>query len=255
MAWVRSGIVGAVGLVAGIWLAGQWLGEDGGAVAMGTLAPATPGAVIAGTARVIDGDTLRIGGTRIRLQGIDAPEGNARCQRSDGSAWTCGAWASEVARGMLEGRRLLCDDLGERTHNRVVARCRVGEADVAALLLEAGAAHACARYARQHSHSRGYMALEAAAAAAGRGIFEGHPPARAAFCGDGGTAAAPALVQAARSVADCTIKGNIGRSGERIYHMPGQAHYDRVTIRPELGERWFCSSAEARAAGWRRSQR
>jgi hypothetical protein len=99
------------------------------------------------------------------------------------------------------------------------------------------------------------MALEAAAAAAKRGIFEGRPPARAEFCGDGRTAAAPAAVQPAGAVADCAIKGNVSSSGEHIYHMPGQAHYDRVTIRTELGERWFCSSDEARAAGWRRSQR
>ncbi|HWJ89348.1 MAG TPA: hypothetical protein VNS12_14875 [Pelagibacterium sp.] len=53
---------------------------------------------------------------------------------------------------------------------------------------------------------------------------------------------------------ECTIKGNISiGSGERIYHVPGQRYYGDTIIRPEFGERWFCSEADAQAAGWRRS--
>ncbi len=51
------------------------------------------------------------------------------------------------------------------------------------------------------------------------------------------------------------IKVNISRSGERIYHAPGGQYYDRTKIDPSKGERWFCSEAEATAAGWRRSKR
>lgn len=52
----------------------------------------------------------------------------------------------------------------------------------------------------------------------------------------------------------CNIKGNISRRGERIYHVPGGRYYDATWINPLLGERWFCSEAEATAAGWRRSR-
>lgn len=48
----------------------------------------------------------------------------------------------------------------------------------------------------------------------------------------------------------CPIKGNISENG-RIYHLPGSRDYGRTRISPERGERWFCSEAEARAAGWR----
>lgn len=52
----------------------------------------------------------------------------------------------------------------------------------------------------------------------------------------------------------CNIKGNISiGSGERIYHVPGQHYYDDTVIRLDYGERWFCSEADARAAGWRRA--
>jgi hypothetical protein len=53
---------------------------------------------------------------------------------------------------------------------------------------------------------------------------------------------------------ECRIKGNVSiESGKRIYHVPGQRHYAETIIRPEYGERWFCSEADARAAGWRKS--
>jgi hypothetical protein len=53
----------------------------------------------------------------------------------------------------------------------------------------------------------------------------------------------------------CNIKGNISmRTGERIYHVPGGKFYDATVISPGKGERWFCSEAEARAAGWRKSR-
>ncbi len=48
---------------------------------------------------------------------------------------------------------------------------------------------------------------------------------------------------------DCQIKGNISSRGERIYHVPGGAYYSRTKISPAKGERFFCSGAEARAAG------
>ncbi len=54
---------------------------------------------------------------------------------------------------------------------------------------------------------------------------------------------------------DCNIKGNISiNTGERIYHLPGQDYYDETKIRPEFGERWFCTESEAKLAGWRRSR-
>lgn len=54
----------------------------------------------------------------------------------------------------------------------------------------------------------------------------------------------------------CNIKGNISiNSREKIYHVPGQSFYDDTVISPQYGERWFCTEAEARTAGWRRAYR
>ena len=51
--------------------------------------------------------------------------------------------------------------------------------------------------------------------------------------------------------AGCQIKGNINSKGEHIYHVPGGKWYDKTEINTSKGERWFCTEAEASAAGWR----
>ncbi|WP_245437710.1 MULTISPECIES: hypothetical protein [unclassified Mesorhizobium] len=54
----------------------------------------------------------------------------------------------------------------------------------------------------------------------------------------------------------CNIKGNISyNTGEKIYHVPGQEYYSETRISMLKGERWFCSEAEAIAAGWRKARR
>ena len=50
------------------------------------------------------------------------------------------------------------------------------------------------------------------------------------------------------------IKGNISASGEKIYHVPGQANYNRTLIDKE-GEAFFCTETEAVEAGFRKAQR
>ncbi len=64
-----------------------------------------------------------------------------------------------------------------------------------------------------------------------------------------------AALAAEAAPGDCVVKGNISRSGERIYHMPFHQHYDQTKIDESAGERWFCSEVEALAGGWRRALR
>ncbi|TIU00979.1 MAG: hypothetical protein E5W55_01625 [Mesorhizobium sp.] len=63
-------------------------------------------------------------------------------------------------------------------------------------------------------------------------------------------------MQIGPELTSCNIKGNISyNTGERIYHVPGQEYYSATRINLLKGERWFCSEADARAAGWRRAKR
>lgn len=50
----------------------------------------------------------------------------------------------------------------------------------------------------------------------------------------------------------CPIKGNTNfETGEKIYHLPSDPYYGATVIEPGKGERYFCTEAEATAAGWR----
>jgi endonuclease YncB( thermonuclease family) len=51
--------------------------------------------------------------------------------------------------------------------------------------------------------------------------------------------------------AGCTVKGNVNRAGRMIYHEVGVSDaYESVNMNPGEGDRWFCSAAEAEAAGF-----
>lgn len=194
---------------------------------------------ISGTAHVADGDTLRVGATRVRLLGVDAPELSQRCG-DDGRKVACGAMAAEWLRRRVAGRPITCQAVEIDRYGRSVAICRVGGGDVGAAIVEAGWATAYRRY------SMAYVAQEARARAARRGIWAlGFEP--------------PADYRRERRLADvppapdprCPIKGNVSASGARIYHMPGSRAYPEVRIDARNGERWFCAEREAVAAGWR----
>ncbi len=198
-----------------------------------------------GAIRVIDGDTLDVGGTRVRLHGIDAPEATQTCDTADGRRWSCGDWVSREVRARYQGQTALCEAVDQDRYGRIVARCAVRGQDMGAALVADGLAFAYRRYAMD------YDLIEKQAAAADRGLWAMQVQNPAAFRQQGqNTPAAPQ-----RASGDCTIKGNISTKGERIYHRPGQEHYDRTRINAGQGERWFCSASEAEAAGWRAARR
>lgn len=205
-------------------------------------APPVIASEINGTVRVIDGDTFDVAGSRIRLFGIDAPEQGQTCTSKQGRKWRCGSWVSAVVTHRFEGRPARCVAVDTDRYGRTVARCYVGGRDVAKLLVEDGLAFAYRRY------SMDYDLDEKGAAVRAAGLHDSQFQAPAAFRQARTTG--PTAPSAA-----CAIKGNISTKGERIYHSPGQRHYDRTRISRDKGERWFCSAADARAAGWRAARR
>ncbi|SHI38866.1 thermonuclease family protein [Wenxinia saemankumensis] len=197
-----------------------------------------------GRLSVVDADTIDVGGARVRLFGIDAPELSQICGES-GATWACGTWAASEARRRWEGQEARCEPLDTDRYGRIVARCHVGSDDIARVMVAEGIALAYRDY------SWDYDLEEKQAATLGRGLWSGAFESPAEYRA-GQAAAQEAMPQGASG--DCAIKGNISSNG-RIYHMPGQDHYDRTRIDEGAGERWFCSAAEAEAAGWRAARR
>lgn len=211
------------------------------AIALTTaLAVPTPiGALeLSGRARVIDGDTIVLGSRRIRLHGIDAPESAQICQTRDGGAYSCGGVAADRLRALIGAERVSCNSEERDRYGRLISTCRAGGRDLGAEMVRRGWARAYLRY------SGDYAELEKEARQNKVGIWSGTFQNPWAFRKERWQLAAQGRD------ANCPIKGNISKSG-RIYHMPYSRDYARTRIDPAKGERWFCSEAEAIAAGWR----
>jgi endonuclease YncB( thermonuclease family) len=211
---------------------------------------------ITGRAKVVDGDSLEIGADRIRLYGIDAPEGRQECRRN-GKPWRCGDDAAAKLRSLVRGATLRCTPRDMDEYGRSVAVCRNGNVDVNAQMVRSGLALAYRRY------SGDYVAEEDEARGAKRGLWasEFTPPWEWRRESREETAQkSPRVAEESGPVtpprgpaAGCRIKGNINARGEKLYHTPDSPAYESTTIDERAGERWFCTEAEAQAAGWRKA--
>lgn len=120
---------------------------------------------VQGTAHVHDGDTVTVAGVKIRLFGVDAPEMDQSCEMPDGSDWACGVWSRDQVRAAVKGRDLRCVRQDTDRYGRMVARCYLGDQDLAQRLVQDGIVFSYA------SFSKDYIVDEKAAAVAGRGLW------------------------------------------------------------------------------------
>lgn len=210
-------------------------------------------------AGVVDGDTLRvrIGGVteRVRVIGIDTPELAGReCYAQQ---------AASRMQSLVQSRsvRLARDDTqaDRDRYGRLLRHVSLPDGRlVAEILIEAGMGREYT-FAAPHRHQAAYRQAQARARLAGRGIWgagcatETPPRTLSGTSPPSGSPGAP-NPGPVQPLAECRIKGNINRQGERIYHVPGGRSYDDTKISESKGERWFCSEAQAVAAGWRRAR-
>jgi hypothetical protein len=199
-----------------------------------------------------------VGQQEVRLFGIDAPELTQTCTR-DGKPWACGSAAADQLSKLIAGKQLKCEPVGKDRYGRTLARCSAGDADLNRTMVATGYALAYRRY------STDYVSAEESARVARRGIWSGtfEQPSEVRHAGDDYVIEQPdrtargnrqlPVVSSARSKprpsGNCRIKGNHSRKGERIYHLPGMPYYSET-----VAEDIFCTEAEARAAGYRRSR-
>ena len=224
----------------------RWLSFGVAALALATSTNCVPQERISGRADVTDGDSFELGSATVRLYGVDAPEGRQSCTR-DGRPWACGNEAARKLRSLMGDRTVTCTKRDVDDYGRIVAVCRSGAADLSAEMARSGFATAYRRY------SNDYVDEENEARAARRGIWAGEFTPPETWRHDA-REAAPAQRDGTRPPSrpdGCYIKGNINGDDERIYHVPGSSSYDNTAIDVSKGERWFCSEAQARAAGWR----
>jgi endonuclease YncB( thermonuclease family) len=239
--WANAMLAGVAVLVgAAAWLAGggTW---DKLASAAGNLPLIGAGKSVQGYAYAAGSDSVRVGGTTVRLAGIDAPESEQRCGKA-GRWWRCGAAAEAALSRIVSGRRVECTLSGSDETGRALGRCAVGRKDVGAELVRQGHVFA------EGSILARYAGAEREARAAKAGLW-------------GGDVERPAEYRAKlweearrRAPEGCPIKGQVSGTA-RVYVLPWSADYERARVQKARGERWFCSEQEAVAAGFRAAPR
>ncbi|MBI4066622.1 thermonuclease family protein [Candidatus Gottesmanbacteria bacterium] len=194
------------------------------AVLLGKKAPDQindPGVAVEG---VIDGDTIVVEPkTRVRLRHIDAPE----------LAYCGGKEAKEALEKLVTGKRVRLTEQVPDQRGRGMALVYVGDVLVNKELLASG-------YVRFHhdvsTRADELKALGLEIKTAKKGIF----------------GACQSTVNTKNPT--CVIKGNIDRT-RKTYHMPGCTQYPYTVVEEDIGEQWFCTEKEARAAGYTKSER
>ena len=119
---------------------------------------------ITGEAKVLDGDSLRIGTVEIRLFGIDAPESRQTCTIS-GQIWECGRSATRALAEMIGRAKVRCTWRELDAYARALATCFSDGTNLNAQLVARGMALSYTRYSKR------FLPQETAARAAAIGLW------------------------------------------------------------------------------------
>lgn len=120
----KPSLAGTILLVVLVALSQYLDGNRGGTRHQGNT-PTGGGALEAsGRPRLVDGDSLFIGGREVRMVGIDAPEGPQICQKG-GKDWRCGDAARDALKALIGGRSIACRGDEEDQHGRLLGTCEV----------------------------------------------------------------------------------------------------------------------------------
>ncbi|MEH2472081.1 endonuclease YncB(thermonuclease family) [Nitrobacteraceae bacterium AZCC 2161] len=103
---------------------------------------------VVGQASVIDGDTIEIHGTRIRLFGIDAPESDQTCHDDDGKLYRCGQKAANELSAFIGAKTTSCTPQSADRYGRTAAVCSAGGVDIADWLVRGGLAFDWPQYSK-----------------------------------------------------------------------------------------------------------
>jgi len=122
---------------------------------------------VTGKARVVDGDTIWIGDTKIRLHGIDAPEMKQTCKTSKGREQQCGVIAKKALEKLVKGQDIVCKGDARDKYKRLLAVCFAGPFNINEQMVADGWAMAYRKY------SQDYVRAETFAKSRREGMWRG----------------------------------------------------------------------------------
>jgi endonuclease YncB( thermonuclease family) len=221
----------------------------------------------AADAVVKDGDTLKVGVTVFRLEGVDAPELDQLCLDEHRADWACGIAARNALSALVGDRAVTCQDGGPAPG---YPDTRLGICWVTDELVSLNQQLVREGWALNYDPKRSFKADQDQAQESRRGLWKGCFVApwdlrnwrKAAakllgpVCGELASTRDRLFPDEIEMPPGCSIKGQVAvrarALGYRgIYHLESCRSY-QSTKKPN---RWFCSEDEAKAAGFRKSYR
>ncbi|ATR19792.1 Hypothetical protein HVPorG_02459 [Roseomonas mucosa] len=111
---------------------------------------------------VVDGETLRLQGQVVRLEGLQAPSRGETCADTAGQGFDCGVAAADRLAHLVANHALVCELHGQDVFRRPLAICEANGRILNAMLVSSGWALAS---------SESFSEAEARARQAGRGLW------------------------------------------------------------------------------------
>ncbi|KQV81717.1 thermonuclease family protein [Rhizobium sp. Root1220] len=136
---IRDGVT-ALAMLGFIWLIAAKLNDESVTVHSGQFHAA-------------DGDSLTIGGERMRLSGIDAPELNQTCERNK-TIWPCGQEAKRTLQILAASGDTRCQGTERDRFDRLLVVCHAGGIDINGALVRRGMAVSYGSYRAEEAQAR-----------------------------------------------------------------------------------------------------
>jgi len=201
--------------------------------------------------RVVDGDTFELsGGEKVRMIGVDTPE----TVKPNTPVQPYGKEASDYSKELLTGKQVTLKfdvEIKDR-YGRLLAYVYLPDGSfVNEKLVREG-------YARimtippNVAYADLFLEAEREAREQNRGLWalEESQPKESSEKKSNTSGESKKSATSTEAPEGKLIKGNINSKGEKIYHVPGSANYDRTNP-----EEWFSTEEEAQAAGYRAPKR
>ena len=108
--------------------------------------------------KIMDGDTIKINGEKIRFSGIDTPELKQNCIK-EGESDPCGITAKKILIDKIGNNKVICISEGKDQYKRTLAECFVNDESLSSYLVRSGYAFAYRRYSKKFIPDEDYARI------------------------------------------------------------------------------------------------
>jgi len=111
---------------------------------------------IKGYADIVDGDTIKIEKTKIRLSGIDAPEIKQLCVDKNLNEWHCGKKSKIALINFINNKTIKCIGHKKDRYKRIIGECYLGKQDIQEWMVKNGWAIAYREYSKKYINAENF---------------------------------------------------------------------------------------------------